>query len=498
MTPPARLAVGNLLAAMLRSLEVRPAGAFSWLPLQHEYYRSTRRYRCLRTGNQTVGKTTIAMHDLAEHAAGTHPTRQAWCNEPGEYWVLCDSWAQSVIIQGKLHGVLPRDLVHPDDPFDEASGYGHKNPFVRVRHTSGAWSTIRFKTVSQRTKSLASATLKGVVFDEPPPNQRVFTEALKRVERGGWMSVVMTPINAHVEWLQEVVESPDSPWEDHQRALTPREFVPVGQVDPIEVLVERDGVPVYVPADAEYIEALEAKVHPSEVGIVVHGEWEFRAVDRFYAHWTNYTGNPPGEDLWTGVGFDHGSAPGKQCGVLVQVRDRGPLLFPEVFVLDEWVDEDGRQTPRGDARATLRMLKRWGLTWAHLDDACGDRALTYSKKPATRSNAELAKWVRTQAGLKRMHPPIRTAKRGAGRGAGSADVRRRFLHYLMVEPNDDDRPNPNLLTVHPGCVHVLEALNTWDGTDRHPAKDILDALFYALDKWTFQRRKRARVTMRRR
>jgi len=73
-------------------------------------------------------------------------------------------------------------------------------------------------------------------------------------------------------------------------------------------------------------------------------------------------------------------------------------------------------------------------------------------------------------------------------------VRRRFLHYLTVE---QDEQGHHLLTVHPDCQRVLHALDTWDGSDRHPAKDILDALFYALDRWTFQRRKRNRVTIRR-
>jgi len=484
----------SLMGALLRTIEADPASRFAWLPLQHEYMHSTRRYRLLRTGNQTVGKTTVAMYDLVQHAAGAHPTRQRWCSEPGEYWVLCDSWAQSVIIQGKLHGVCAPELVHPDDTYDPSQGYGHKHPHVRILHACGTYSTIRFKTVNQRTKSLASATLKGVVADEPLPNVRVYTEAMKRIERGGWMSVCMTPINAPVEWFRELVEAEGSPWEQHHRGLTPREFVPVGHTKPIEVMAEGADGPEWQPAGAEYIAALEGKVHPSEVGIVVHGEWDVRAVDRYYEHWHGQVGAPPGEDLWTGVGFDHGSQPGKQCGVLVQVRDRGPMEYPHVYVLGEWSDESGRQTPRGDARATVEMLRQWGLKWAHLDDACGDRALTYSKKPARRSNSILGRWLCKHTGKGRLHPPIRTAKRGMGRGAGSADVRRRFLHYLTVEQDDDGRC---LLTVHPSCTRVLHALDTWDGTDRHPAKDVLDALFYALDSWTFKKRKRRNVTIRR-
>jgi len=490
--PPSSAAL--LLGALLASIDADPAARFAWLPLQHEYLHSTRRYRLLRTGNQTVGKTTVAMYDLVLHAAGTHPTRQSWCSEPGEYWVLCDSWAQSVIIQGKLHGVLAVELVHPDDQYNPSQGYGHKHPHVRIRHTSGSYSTVRFKTVNQRTKSLASATLKGIVADEPLPSLRVYTEASKRIERGGWMAVCMTPINAPVEWFRELVEAEGSPWEQHHRGLTAREFIPVGHKKPIEVMVEGPDGPEWRPAGAEYIAELEAKVHPSEVGIVVHGEWDVRAVDRYYTYWHGQIGDPPDADLWTGVGFDHGSAPSKQCGVLVQVQDRGAMEYPHVYVLGEWVDESGRQTPRGDARATLTMLAKWGLDWKHLDDACGDRALTFSKKPAKRSNALLARWLGKLTGAARLHPPIRTAKRGMGRGAGSADIRRRWLHYLTVEQDDDGR---SLLTVHPSCTRVLHALDTWDGTDRHPSKDILDALFYALDRWTFSRRKRRAVTIRR-
>ena len=98
------------------------------------------------------------------------------------------------------------ELVHPDDQYNPSQGYGHKHPHVRIRHTSGSYSTVRFKTVNQRTKSLASATLKGIVADEPLPSLRVYTEASKRIERGGWMAVCMTPINAPVEWFRGVID----------------------------------------------------------------------------------------------------------------------------------------------------------------------------------------------------------------------------------------------------------------------------------------------------
>ena len=491
----------DLLRNLLASLRATPAKRFRWLPLQSEYYRSTARYRLLRTGNQTVGKTTIGMHDLLEHAMGTHPTRQRWCNEPGEYWVLVDSWGQSIIIQNKLHALIPVKALHPDTVFDEDSGYRGKHPSVKVAHVAGGYSVIKFKTVNQRTKSLASATLKGLVCDEPFPNARVYQEAMKRVERNGWMSVLMTPINAPVRWYREIVEAEGSEWVQFSRPLTPAEFIPVGATTPIEVLVELtdaagDRMPAWVPADADYIARLEGKAVAHEVGIVVHGEWDPRVTDRYYMHWTGQVGEPPGLDLWTGLGIDHGSQPGKQCGVLVQVRDRGPQAYPEVFVLAETVDEQGKGSPRAFADDLLAMLGRWNLRWTDLDSAMGDRALTYDMKAARVSNTAIMKHLRRRVNGK-FHPPIRSAKKGSGRGRGSAQLRAKFLHYLMVEPNDADAASRNLLTVHSSCTKLLDALNTWDGTDRHPSKDILDALFYALDRWTFQRRKSRAVTMRR-
>jgi hypothetical protein len=479
-----------LLTSMLAAVETRPADLYAWLPLQHEYMSATARYRALLTGNQTVGKTTVAMHDVVLHAAGTHPTRQQWCSQAGEYWVICDSWPQSVVIQGKLWGVLPRDLVHPEDlaKYDEVNGWGVKGPSVRIRHTSGAWSMVRFKTANQRGKSLASATLAGAVFDEPPPNERIFTEVRNRCTKRGWLSVCMTPINAPVEWFRELVEKEGSPWHKFQRRLTPAEFIPVGHTQPIEVMVEgADGIE-WRPADQDYIDHLEMMAPAREVDVVVHGGWSLRVTDRYYMAWDGQTGWPPaGADLWTSVGFDHGAGPGKQCGVVVQADPPGADGgWPHVYVLDEWTDATGRQTPREDAAATLAMLKRCGLSWTDLDDACGDRVHLPGSR-SQKSNKDLEKWLCRSLKVRRLPRAIRTIKRGTGRGAGSAATRWKFLHYLMVHGR---------LTVSPRCVRVLEALDNWDGDESSPYKDILDAVFYAVDRWTFERRTEPVVEMR--
>ena len=468
------------LATLALGARATPAALYDWLPLQDDYLRSQSRYRLLRTGNQVVGKTTVGCHDLSLHAMGLHPYRSAGRVGPGEYWLVCASWAQSVAIQTKLFQMLPTSRLHPTTRFDAVRGFVGQNPAVRVLHEQGGYSVIRIKTTNQGGLSLASATIDGCVVDEPPKSQRIYTELMSRVERRGWLSILMTPVNAPTDYLREVVDQDHTPWVDLHRPLTPAELVPVGGRSP---LIDGLGQPM----DADWIKARSAKVPAHEVGIVVHGEWELRATDRYFSAWNMQTGGPlPEMDLWTSLGVDHGSKPGKQCYVLVGVVDLGPCEMPHVYVLEEYVDPTGRAVPLQDARSLLDMLARQGWSWQDLDDACGDRALMYGRG-GEKSNRQLAVAVNRLLGRRgQLRPRLRTIKKGHERGAGSALRRSRYLHWLTAQSR---------LTVAPHCTAVLEALASWDGSSRHAAKDIIDALMYSLDRWCFDKIRRPSVRL---
>jgi hypothetical protein len=461
------------LGSISTAARERPAQLYDWLPLQDEYLRSTARYRLLRTGNQVVGKTTCALVDLMWHATGEHPHRADGRAGPDEYWLLCVSWNASIAIQQKLWDILDKTRVHPETQFDARKGFVGQHPAVRLLHKRGGYSVIRIKTANQGGLTLASATVGGIVVDEPPKSSRIFTELMSRVERRGWLAICMTPVNADVGFLREIVDADGSPWVDIHRPLTPAELVPVGRSAPL-----RDGLGR--PMGAEWIRERESKVPAHEVGIVVHGEWDVRSVDRFFSHWAASIGDPPpGIDLWAAIGVDHGSAPGKQTAVLIGCQDMGAGELPHVFALDEYTDKTGKAIPADDARGILAMLKRQGWKWGDLDDACGDRALLRGRAGG-KSNAQLAAAINRQLGRHGLlRPVLRTAKRGTDRGAGSALRRARYVHWLTAK---------NRLTISPRCPKLLEAMDTWNGSPRHDAKDILDGFMYALDRWTFERR----------
>lgn len=462
-----------------------PLSWVRWLPVQHRYRSSLRAERLLRAGNQ-IGKTWGALGDLLEHALGTHPFRP--CSTAGEFWIICASWSQSVAVQGKLNDLLPRDLVSEDTPaFDDKNGFGAKNPTVKVRHVDGSWSVIRFKTTRQGALNLASATIDGALFDEPPTTQRIYSEVRKRVmRRSGWVSIAMTPVNAPVQWIKELAESGGI--EDIHTRMTPEALIPIGATDPIRL---KDGTV----CDAAWIEAEIAKTVPHEVPVVIHGEWEMRSMGRYFDCFISMPDAPgahvhdriPLGRLTVCLGIDHGDRPGKQIALLVVVappkKERDPKgnwreVPPQVYVLDTYEDTAGSALPEDDARGILDMLRRHGMQWASLDHARGDRVHrpgTGAQKSNKDLQAQIAKRMRIPS--PDLRPPIRTAKRGEGRGAGSVMVGSRWLYHQMVRDGG--------FGIHPRNARLIKALDNYDPVVDDDNKDPVDALRYALDGFIF-------------
>jgi len=466
------------------SARTLPLDWIQWLPVQDRYMRSMSAERLLRAGNQ-VGKTWGALADLIMHAEGTHPHRP--CATAGEYWVICASWSQSVAVQGKLRELLSPDRLHPlTAEYDDKNGYGAKNPTIRIRHESGDYSVIRVKTTGQGALMLASATIDGALFDEPPTSQRIYTEVRKRVmRRSGWVSIAMTPVNAPVGWIRELSEAGGI--EDIHTRMTVEALTPIGSRSPIRL---KDGTL----CDQVWIDAEIAKTPAHEVPVVIHGEWEMRVSGRYFDLFVSDPNVPgahvhsrlPAGTVKVCLGIDQGSRPGKQIAhlVLVTVPTAGPSKgHPCVYVLDSYVDEFGGALPEDDAAGILAMLARHGMTWASIDYAWGDRV----HMPGTgrqKSNLDLQAQVALQLRVPApsLRPQIRTVKRGHGHGgrsttrAGSLAIGCRWLYHAMVREGG--------FGVHPRCSRLIEALDKWNMAD-DDYKDPIDALRYGLDSYVF-------------
>lgn len=418
---------------------------------------------------------------------GVHPY-QTPSRQPGEYWIVCASWSQSLAIQGKLHALVPHHRLQPGTTYSKQRGFGGRHPQVLVQHESGAYSVIRFKTTGQESLDLASATIDGALFDEPPKDVALFGEILQRVRaRGGFVALTLTPIGADVAWLKDlVVQGVVS--ETHAR-LTPEALIPEGRTEPLRV---RDVKGRLYRWDAEWVAVVRRLTPENERAIRCDGEWDVRVQGAYFgAVWnadTMVLDELPDVPVWADVGIDHGHRPGKQYACLLLIDDSDPA-DPVVYLADEYSDENGLSDVTVDARGILAMLGRGGWAWVDLRNVGGDR----DHMPGTehrKSNRDLEKAIAAQLGIPAaaLKPRIRTVKRGAGRNWGSVEKGLRWIHTAMARGR---------FFVHRRCTRFLGAVprfrlrkvdDEW--------KDIFDGVRYGLEQTVFGKPEQARTGVR--
>ena len=468
-TPREAMMAARQQAAILADrVDQNPGDYRQWLIPQWAFLQEPGRRVLLRAGNQVYGKTTAGLTKVVDFVEGRGQFTARKHKGPVEAWIITASWSQSVAIQKKLWTEIDKSKLAPGTVFDEIRGFKGKNPAVKFIDGS----IIRIKTTQQGGLNLASATIDAALFDEPPASSRIYGEVQKRVlARGGYIWMTLTPINAPVGWLQELVEK--GRIVDIHYPLRAEFLIPVGSDEPFQLL---DGTI----CDAAWVEAVRKDTLPHEVPVVCDGEWECRILQRVFAAFTRNTHVTAArlQGRWKlCLGLDYGSKIGKQVAILLAVDDSSGG-WPKVVVLGESVGGESTSTA-DDAKAILALLQKHGISWKQLHSIWGDRV--YVRGAETKSNKqmmqELAELLKIP--LEKLQPRIRTVKRGAGRVQGSVDAGCRWLHQLMVRPGH--------FTVMADCPALIEAFDKWDGRD-DTQKDHIDALRYALQDWIFGRR----------
>jgi len=454
-------------------------GCVEWLPHQAELLRDAGMYRLLRTGNQ-VGKTEVGIGEVLFASLGYHPYRRPTFAH-GEYWIVCASWSQSVAIQGKLWSLVPRSRVRPGTQFTDAHGFGGRNPHVAVLHEDGHYSVVRFKTTAQETLDLASATIDGALFDEPPRDRGVYSEVQKRVQaNAGWMLLTMTPIGADVGWLKAMAD--EGVISEHHTPFEASCFIPVGRVRPLRVRSKQGQLYEW---NDEWVSTVRRLTPPDQRAIRLDGGWDVADPESYYHDVWNSSmvlDECPDLEVVAQVGIDHGHRPGKQYGCFLYLaRTAGTEESPDgelvVIVADEYSDEEGVADVQLDAEGLLAMLVRNGWEWSELDFVGGDR----DHMPGTshrKSNRDLELAIAALLDAPgELEPRIRTVKRGAGRHWGSVEFGCRWIYRLMARRR---------FFVLRRCRRMRAALRQFRLRNRDDEwKDILDALRYGLENRIF-------------
>lgn len=148
----------------------------------------THRERLLRAGNQQ-GKSFAGGREMAFHLTGEYP--EDWQGRrfarPILGWAsgeTAESTRDNAQVQllgeiGELgSGAIPRRCLGRD--YGLATGTASLYDYIRIRHASGGWSTLKFKYYAQGRRKWQGPKVDVVWFDEEPPED-IYDEGLARL-----------------------------------------------------------------------------------------------------------------------------------------------------------------------------------------------------------------------------------------------------------------------------------------------------------------------------
>ena len=164
--------------------------------------------RAIIAGNRT-GKTRTAAAEVAIHLTGLYP--DWWTgrrfDEPTSWIVagptneLTRDVCQFALVGGMMEGTktpdgtgwIPKDKI--GDVNFRQCGVQNVIDTVKVRHKSGGWSDLAFKSYEQGNVKFQGVSRHGVWLDEEPSDNMIFTEAQTRtIDKSGLIMFTRTPL----------------------------------------------------------------------------------------------------------------------------------------------------------------------------------------------------------------------------------------------------------------------------------------------------------------
>lgn len=252
LTREEKLELIQLAADRERRLSERKLFSYAPFPKQLEFHAAgaEHRERLLMAGNQ-LGKTWSAGFETAMHATGRYPNAgevfypdtelmryyglagkdvypNGWpgrrFDKPVWWWAASVSGIatrdnpQRILVGPPANrelwgtGAIPKaDLLGPGGNIQTTMSSGTANLIdtLLVRHVSGGWSMLQFKTYEQGRERWQGPTLDGVWFDEEPPED-IYEEGLTRTNISeGPAYLSFTPLLGMSQVVQKFISVDD-------------------------------------------------------------------------------------------------------------------------------------------------------------------------------------------------------------------------------------------------------------------------------------------------
>ena len=170
-----------------------------------------------------VGKTYSAAFELACHLTGNYP--EWWeglrFDYPINAWALGATGEQMRdVIQSNLVGDYDGNEINgkgaiPYDSIDQSSVIRSSQTRglikdIRVKHSTGAYSTLSLKSYSQGQHVLMGQSIDYILIDEEPKDQAIYPQCVTRTAtgnrgNGGYVTLTFTPENGRTPLVLSLI-----------------------------------------------------------------------------------------------------------------------------------------------------------------------------------------------------------------------------------------------------------------------------------------------------
>lgn len=212
-----KLALLRLAQEMKRRQDRNKLALYKPYPKQMEFHNRGSHYRerLFRAGNQ-LGKTWSSAYEIAYHLTGFYPTwweGKRWSRAVNG-WALGESMESTRDTMQRLilgrpgewgTGTIPADNIIE---IRRAQGVADCVDSVLVKHISGGFSRLYFKSYEKGRSKLQGETLDFAAMDEEPPWD-IYTEVLTRTNATkGIVWITFTPLLGMSEVVKKFLDKP--------------------------------------------------------------------------------------------------------------------------------------------------------------------------------------------------------------------------------------------------------------------------------------------------
>ena len=222
MTRSSSIELLELLTEKERRVRERKMFNFKPYPWQEKFYHAGKenKQRLLMAANR-VGKTLSASEEMAIHLTGEYPD---WWDGvkfsfPINAWALGVSGEQiRDVLQYTLCGRLGVDGFHQDDqggliPLSMIGDITRSMTpklakDIKVKHATGGWSQLSFKSYSQGQHALMGSSVDFALIDEEPEDDEIYPQVVTRTAtgnkgQGGYVVLSLTPENGQTKLISQ-------------------------------------------------------------------------------------------------------------------------------------------------------------------------------------------------------------------------------------------------------------------------------------------------------